>query len=156
MHLLVRGASDRAARVFFGGVASSKPAVPTTATTGLVAARHNEASLRAGTRKLKQPGVNAASVGLDIELLHQSSIIFVIIVYELHELRGATTNRLLAGLQQALADRCLGERLVDLRVEARDDRRRCSGGHQHAAPLIEHQSLTACLFQAPYLRKSPR
>jgi len=63
MHLLVRRASDRAARVFFGGVASSKPAVPTTATTGLLTARHNEASLRAGTRKLKQPGVNAASVG---------------------------------------------------------------------------------------------
>ena len=46
MHLLVRRASDRAARVFFGGVASSKPAVPTTATTGLLTARQNEASLQ--------------------------------------------------------------------------------------------------------------
>src|SRR5262249_60475236 len=75
-------------------------------------------------------------LGFDVQLLHQAGVCGEIAVNELRECVGAAADRLLAGLQEAVADRRLGERLVDLGVETHADRRRRSRRHQHADPLL--------------------
>src|SRR5437870_5370116 len=76
-------------------------------------------------------------VGFDIQLLHQPPILLVIIANEPRKLRLTSADGLLCSLQEALPDCRDGERLVDLGIEAGDDRLRCPGGHKDTEPLIE-------------------
>src|SRR5258705_6176999 len=67
--------------------------------------------------------ISVVLVGPDAELLHQAAIRLEIAVHELRECFRATADRLLPGMQETLADRRFGERLVELGAETRDDDR---------------------------------
>src|SRR5262249_48818638 len=83
----------------------------------------------------RSPG---ALIDLDVEFARQPRVLVVIVVNDARKLCGGAAERFLRRLQEALAHRRIGERVVDFGVEARRYRGRRSGRNEDAEPLVQH------------------
>src|SRR5262249_48706209 len=81
----------------------------------------------------------SASAVTDVELFHQPREFVEVATEEAGELLDAATDRLQRRLLEIVAHGTIGERLVDLRIEAGDGARRRPRRPAHTEPLPDHQ-----------------
>src|SRR5215510_14498786 len=95
-------------------------------------------------------------LGLDVEFLHQSSILGKILAHEARELVGRAANGLLSRAGECLPDRRIGQRLGHLEVETLGDDWRSSDRSKYAEPLIKDQPFDSRVLEGRHIGQARR
>src|SRR5580693_9592650 len=113
-------------------------------------------SVRGARDEARVPTASRALTGLDVEFFDKTCVLFRILLSDASELLRSAADRLGRRLEQALARCGIGERHVDFRVEARDDRGRRSHRHERTVPWLDGKALEASFLQGWHLGQARR